>query len=54
MAKYIGKRLIHLIGILIALSFLTFLLMYLAPGVVNIGENSPFDFYAVGADTDMP
>ena len=25
-----------------------------APGVVNIGERSPFDFYAVGADTDMP
>ena len=24
-----------------------------APGVVNIGENSPFDFYAVNADTDM-
>ncbi len=23
------------------------------PGVVNIGENSPFDFYGVGADTDM-
>lgn len=23
------------------------------PGVVNIGENSPFDFYAVSADTDM-
>lgn len=23
-----------------------------APGVVNIGENSPFDFYAVNADTD--
>ena len=32
MAKYIGKRLIHLIGIMIAVSFLTFLLMYLAPG----------------------
>ena len=32
MAKYIGKRLLHLVGILIALSFLTFLLMYLAPG----------------------
>ncbi len=25
-----------------------------APGVVNIGENSPFDFYGVNADTDMP
>ena len=25
-----------------------------APGVVNIGERSPFDCYAVGADTDMP
>ena len=24
-----------------------------APGVVNIGENSPFDFYAVNAATDM-
>ena len=23
------------------------------PGVVNIGENSPFDFYGVSADTDM-
>ena len=22
------------------------------PGVVNIGENSPFDFYAVSAETD--
>ena len=32
MGKYIGRRLIHLVGILIALSFLTFLLMYLAPG----------------------
>ena len=32
MKKYIGKRLLHLVGILIALSFLTFLLMYLAPG----------------------
>ena len=30
--KYIAKRLLHLVGILIALSFLTFLLMYLAPG----------------------
>ena len=30
--KYIGKRLLHLVGILIALSFLTFLLMYIAPG----------------------
>ena len=32
MGKYIGRRLLHLAGILIALSFLTFLLMYLAPG----------------------
>ncbi len=32
LAKYIGKRMLHLVGILIALSFLTFLLMYLAPG----------------------
>ncbi len=32
MAKYIGKRLLHLIFILIALSFLTYLLMYLSPG----------------------
>ena len=32
MAKYIGKRLIHLVGIMIAVSFLTFLLMYLSPG----------------------
>ena len=32
MGKYIAKRLLHLVGILIALSFLTFLLMYLAPG----------------------
>ena len=32
MGKYIGKRLIHLVGILIALSFLTFLLLYLSPG----------------------
>ncbi|MBQ6427388.1 MAG: ABC transporter permease [Oscillospiraceae bacterium] len=32
MAKYIVKRLIHLIGIMIAVSFLTFLLMYLSPG----------------------
>ena len=30
--RYIGKRALHLVGILIALSFLTFLLMYLAPG----------------------
>ena len=30
--KYIGKRLLHLAGILVAISFLTFLLMYLAPG----------------------
>ena len=32
MKKYIGQRLLHLVGILIALSFLTFLLMYLSPG----------------------
>ncbi len=32
MGKYIGKRMLHLVGILVALSFLTFLLMYLAPG----------------------
>ncbi len=32
MGKYIAKRLAHLAGILVALSFLTFLLMYLAPG----------------------
>ncbi len=32
MKKYIGKRLLHLAGILVAISFLTFLLMYLSPG----------------------
>ena len=32
MGKYIAKRLLHLAGILIAVSFLTFLPMYLAPG----------------------
>ncbi len=32
MGKYIVRRLLHLAGILVALSFLTFLLMYLAPG----------------------
>ena len=32
MARYIGRRLIHLVGIMIAVSFLTFLLMYLSPG----------------------
>ena len=32
MGNYIGKRMLHLVGILIALSFLTFLLMYLTPG----------------------
>ena len=32
MIKYIGRRLIHLVGIMIAVSFLTFLLMYLSPG----------------------
>lgn len=32
MAKYIGKRLLHLLWILVAVSFLTFLLTYLSPG----------------------
>ena len=32
MGKYIGKRLGHLLWILVALSFLTFLLMYISPG----------------------
>ncbi len=32
MAKYVGKRLLHLVWITFAVSFLTFLLMYLAPG----------------------
>lgn len=32
MGKYIGKRLLHLVWIMLAVSFLTFLLMYLAPG----------------------
>lgn len=32
MAKYIGKRLLQLIPIVIGLSFLTFLLMYISPG----------------------
>lgn len=32
MGKYIGRRLIHLVWIMIAVSFLTFLLMYLSPG----------------------
>ena len=32
MARYIGRRMIHLVGIMIAVSFLTFLLMYLTPG----------------------
>lgn len=32
MAKYIGRRLVQLAGIMIAVSFLTFLLMYLSPG----------------------
>ena len=32
MLKYIGKRMVHLIFIMIAVSFLTFLLMYLSPG----------------------
>ncbi|MBR1705152.1 MAG: ABC transporter permease [Clostridia bacterium] len=32
MSKYIGKRLLSLIPILIGISFLTFLLLYIAPG----------------------
>ncbi|MBO4360065.1 MAG: ABC transporter permease [Eubacteriaceae bacterium] len=32
MGKYIGKRMIHLVWIMFAVSFLTFLLMYLSPG----------------------
>jgi peptide/nickel transport system permease protein len=32
MGTYIGKRLAHLVWIMLAVSFLTFLLMYLAPG----------------------
>ena len=32
MLKYIGKRMVHLIFIMIAVSFLTFLLMNLSPG----------------------
>ena len=32
MLKYTGKRLLHLAFILVAVSFLTFLLMYIAPG----------------------
>lgn len=32
MGKYVGKRLLHLVWILIAVSFLTFLLSYLSPG----------------------
>ncbi len=32
MAKYIGKRLLQLIPIVIGLTFLTFLLMYISPG----------------------
>ena len=32
MGKYIGKRLLHLVWIMLAVSFLTFLLMYLSPG----------------------
>ena len=32
MARYIGRRMIHLVGIMIAVSFLTFLLRYLTPG----------------------
>ncbi len=32
MAKYIGKRLLQMIPVLLCLTFLTFLLMYLSPG----------------------
>ena len=32
MARYVGKRLLHLAWIMLAVSFLTFLLMYLTPG----------------------
>lgn len=32
MGKYIGKRILHLLLVMLAVSFLTFLLMYLAPG----------------------
>lgn len=32
MRKYIGRRMIHLVWIMLAVSFLTFLLMYLSPG----------------------
>ena len=32
MLKYIGKRLLHLLIILVAVSFITFLLMYISPG----------------------
>jgi len=32
MRAYIGKRLLHLVWIMLAVSFLTFLLMYLTPG----------------------
>ena len=32
MARYIGWRLVHLVGIMVAVSFITFLLMYLSPG----------------------
>lgn len=32
MGKYIGRRLLHLMWIMVAVSFLTFLLMYLSPG----------------------
>ena len=40
MLKYIAKRLLHLAGILIAVSFLTFLLMYLAPGDAAVKKGS--------------
>ena len=32
MGKYIGRRLLHLLGTMLAVSFLTYLLMYLSPG----------------------
>ena len=40
MGKYIAKRLLHLAGILIAVSFLTFLLMYLAPGDAAVKKHN--------------
>ena len=63
MARYIGRRLLHLVGILIAVSFLTFLLMYLSPGDaamkklnaqgVAVSEDIPFDFYGLTPETDI-